>query len=290
MKTIAGGLAAHIATGATTTAFLLLITRKDAEVYAFTSHDEDVTVGAQVYSASPGMDISSIASNAGFAVDNLELSTLHDETVFTTLDILSGRWNNAEYRIDKVNWANPTDGLEPMTAGTLGGVTIRESMVVVELRGLQQYLNQPIGTVSTKTCRANFADFPVQNGPSRCGLTAASFTVAGTVTAVASKQQFTAAGLAQDEDWFGEGIVIFDTGLNANLSAKVKTHATGGVIGLTLPMIQSIQVGDTFEIIAGCRKRRDEDCFTKFSNVVNMDAEPDRPTTDQVTESPEEDE
>lgn len=287
MKTIPIALAAHYATKGTTVAYFLRITRTDDEVFGFTSHDRSITIDSVLYDAGPGLDISGIVTTAGFGVDNLELTTLDDGTVFSRADVLGGVWRNAKFAIYKANWKAPTDGLEPVLAGTIGEGRLKQSSLVFELRGLQQYLQQPIGNVSIKTCRAHFADFPTQNQNNRCGLVAATFTTAAEVTSVTSNQVFTASGLAAAEDYYTEGVLTWTSGANGGLRQKVKAHATGGVLTLSLPMLQTVEVGDEFEIIAGCPKRMEEDCSGKFGNQLNFQGEPHRPSTDDLTKSPE---
>jgi uncharacterized phage protein (TIGR02218 family) len=287
MKTIAVGLAADYASGASFLAYALRIERTDGTVYRFTSYDQDVTISGQTYGASQGMDVQAIITAAGFAVDQFELSTIDDGSVFTRADVLAGRWKNAAFVISRFNPKDPTRGVEVLSTGTLGESTLRQSTLVLEMRGIQQYFQQPIGNVSVKTCRAHFADFPLPNGNNLCRLVAATYTTAGTVTAVASNQAFTAAALAGAADYYTEGILTWTAGDNIGLSQKVKTHAVGGVLGLSLPMIHAVQIGDTFSIIAGCRKRMQEDCSAKFSNQLNFQGEPHRPTTDDLTKAPE---
>ena len=287
MKTFTGPYTAHIAGDAIQRAHALRIERTDGTVFAFTSSDRDATIAGDTYLASQGLDATSLASAAGFAVDNLEITTLDDGTLFSHVDVLSGRWRDAEFLLFEYDPKAPADGTDPKMAGLVGEVTLNQGTVVVELLGLQTYLGQPVGNPSTKTCRANFADHPRQNGRNRCGLTAATYTTTGTVTAVASNQAFTASALSGADDLYGEGIVTWTSGPNSGLSARIKTHGTGGVIGLSQPMISAIAIGNTFSIIQGCRKRFDEDCVAKFANGINFAGEPHRPTTDGVT-APEE--
>ena len=288
MKTIPAALAAHMAQPSTTLAHGLRITRADGQVFGFTSADRDATISGVVYRASPGLDVSSIVIDAGLSVGNLELSTLDDGTVFSRAEVLAGLWGNAAFVIFRYNWASPADGVDTLMAGTLGEVQLKRSTIVAELRDIRQYLQQPIGSVSTKTCRARFADYPAPvSDTTRCRLSAASYTFAATVTSVASNQQFTAPALTQAADYFAEGIVVWTSGPNASLSQKVKAHAAGGVLTLSLPMTFAVAVGHTFTVIAGCRKRLAEDCATKFSNVLNFQGEPHAPTVDALTASPE---
>ena len=287
MKTIPVGLQSLYNSSVQTVAYAMRITRTDGTVYGFTSHDNNIIISAQLYSANPGVDVSQLVCSEGFAVDNLELTTLDDGSVFTREDVLSKRWDNAEFYLFKFNWKDVISGVEPCMSGTFGMVTLRKQSVVVELRGLQQYFQQPVGNPSTKTCRAHFADFPTQNGNNRCGLVAATYTTTGTITSVVSNQDFTASALAGATDYYTEGVLTWTAGNNIGLRQKIKTHTTGGVLSLSLPMVLTVQVGDTFSIIAGCRKRMNEDCSTKFSNQLNFQGEPHRPTTDDLTKNPQ---
>ena len=183
MKTLPSGLAAHIAGGTTTLADLLKITRTDGQVFAFTSAADDVTISSVLYKSAQGLNISSLEASAGLNVDNLELSTLDDGTVFTKLDVLSGRWRNADFVISRYNWANPADGVDVRMVGTVGEVRLHRGYVTAELRGLQQYLQQPIGSVSSKTCRARLGD-------ALCTKDLTAFTYLAEVSAVTSNQVF----------------------------------------------------------------------------------------------------
>lgn len=183
MKTLPVGLAAHIAGGTTTLADLLKITRTDGTVFAFTSAADDVTISSVLYKSAQGLNISSLEASAGLNVDNLELSTLDDGTVFTKLDVLSGRWRNADFVISRYNWSNPADGVDVRMVGTIGEVRLHRGYVTAELRGLQQYLQQPIGSVSSKTCRARLGD-------AMCTKDLTAFTMTNTIGVVDSNQRF----------------------------------------------------------------------------------------------------
>ena len=274
MKTLPALLNTHYSGGTTTLADLLKITRADAAVYAFTSAAYDVTISSQLYKSAQGLNISSIEMSAGLAVDNLELTTLDDGSVFTTLEVLSGVWRNAAFTISRYNWASPADGVEARMAGTIGEVHLHRGYVVAELRGLQQYLQQPVGSVSSKTCRARLGD-------ALCTKNLTAFTHTGTVTSAASQQVFTASAMVQAADYFAEGVLTWTSGPSSGIKMKVKGFASG-VFTLALPMLSAISAGHTFSVIAGCQKRL-TDCVTKFSNVLNFQGEPHLPGIDEVT-------
>lgn len=189
--------------------------------------------------------------------------------------MLGGVWRNAAFLISRYNWSSPADGTEPLLAGTVGEVELRRNSVVAELRGLQQYLQQTVGNVSSKTCRARLGD-------SLCTVNLASFTATGTLTSVSSNQVFADSARAEAAGWFDEGVLTFTSGTCAGLKQKVKLFA-GGQFTLSLPMLQAVQVGDGYSVYAGCRKRL-EDCAGKFNNVLNFQGEPHLPGIDALTQ------
>lgn len=274
-------LETHYGQVCTSLGWLLKITRGDGQVFGFTSAVESTTIDGVVYNASQGLDVSGLSQTAGPAVDNLELTTLDDSTLFQSADVFGGLWRNAEFVLARYNWSVPTDGIDVRIVGIIGEIHVLQASRIIkcELRGLQQYLQQPIGSVSSKTCRARLGDV-------LCTKALGPLTFAATVTSVASNQIFTATALTQAADYFGDGILTWTSGPNINLSQKVKTHATGGVLTLSLPMFQNVAVGHAFNVIAGCRKRMAEDCIAKFANVLNFQGEPHLPGVDAVTKPP----
>ena len=214
MKTLPTALAAHYASGTTTLADLLKITRKDGQVFAFTSASTDVTISGQLYTSAQGLDISSLEVTAGLAVDNLELTTLDDGSIFSRVEVLAGVWRNADFVISRYNWANPIDGIEVRMVGTVGEVHLKRGSITAELRGLQQYLQQPIGSVTSKTCRARLGD-------ALCRVNMSGFTHSVTIDAVASNQVFSlvsSGGSAGDPNWSSVVLAMHMDGANSTTS------------------------------------------------------------------------
>lgn len=286
MKVIPTALSTHQAGDATTLAHALRITRSDGQVFAFTSAGRSVPIGSVTYSADQGLTISAIDSTAGLGVDSLELTTLDDGSLFQQEDIRAGVWQNAEFVIFRYNWAAPSDGVEYLLAGIVGNVNQELGTIRAELRGLQQFLQQPLGSVTSKTCRARLADQPKPAGNNVCGLNAAAWTDALTITAITDSRRIFTVGTARATDWFSEGLATFTAGANAGLKAKIKTHSAGGVIELLSPLQRDLVVGDTLSALAGCRKRR-SDCRDKFGNILNFQGEPDLPGIDALTATPD---
>jgi len=287
MKTIPIALAAHYTGGATTMADAMRITRPDGTVYGFTGATRSTTIGGVLYDATQGLDVTGIVTSAGLAVDNLELTTLDDGTLFKRAEVIAGVWQNSEFLIFRYNWADPTDGVENVLAGTIGQVRLLNGSIACELRGLQQYLQQPVGNITSKTCRANFADYPRPNGNNRCGLSVAAYTEAVTVGVVTSRRQFAIvpAGPPIANGDLDEGLAVFTGGQNAEITAKIRSY-TAAVVTLAADLPYLPITGDTLNVVDGCRKRLAEDCATRFSNERRFQGEPHRPTIDSLTASP----
>lgn len=90
------------------------------------------------------------------------------------------------------------------------------------------------------------------------------------------------APLGGDSGYFDGGLITFTSGANAGLSMEVKNYAPG-VIVLQLPMPYVVAPGDAYTMHAGCDKSL-ETCRDRFSNLVNMRAEPYLPGIDKLVQ------
>ena len=97
------------------------------------------------------------------------------------------------------------------------------------------------------------------------------------VDQVNSQREFISANLNQPDDWWGGiGKVRFISGENEGIEKEVDTSQSDGTVVLWEPFPFPIQVGDAFEIQAGCRKRQ-TDCKNKHNNKYNHQGFPDIP-------------
>jgi uncharacterized phage protein (TIGR02218 family) len=270
-RTIPGALGTHYAGSAMTLAVLWKITRQDAAVYGFTTHDQPIVFGGLTYQPSSAFDPSAIATKSEFNVDDMEVIGLLDSSGITVADIEAGRWDRAWIEVRRVNWASLGDGAEILRVGEIGNINRRGAgQFVAELRGLMQRLQNNIGRLISPLCDAEVGD-------ARCGVNMASFTHTTTITTATSRRVFTASGLAQAAGYFNGGKITFTSGGNNGVTADIKAHTTGGVLTLQLDLPAATANGDAFTIYAGCDKRHvvtagvaSGDCGTKFSNIVNF--------------------
>ena len=206
----------------------------------------------------------------------------------TRAEIESGKWDNASVYEFATDWANPVEDEEEINLYTLGKVEDVDGVYTVQMMGLKDKLGQRVGRTHTPSCLWTFADNHLDTGiiatdKSRCKLSAASFTVTGTLTSVTSAEEFADSARSEADDYFGNGEIIFTSGLNAGLSRRNVKSFSGGAIKTNAPFYYLPQVGDSYTMIAGCRKRGKEDCTGKFSNRKRFGGFSYVPTKSQVT-------
>jgi uncharacterized phage protein (TIGR02218 family) len=286
VKTIPSGLQSNWGSDTPTPADCWHIARQDGAVFAFTNHDRPITLASVTYTPSSAFDASAVSTRAELNVDNLEVIGLLDSAGITEADIEAGLWDGATVTLYRCNWANPAAGAEIVRTGSIGTINRSGSTFVAELRGLMQALQTNIGKLFTPLC-------PVDLGSTACGVDLLALAASGTVTSVTSKRLFAASALPGAAGLYDWGEIEWTSGLNDGRRMDVKTHASGGVITLQLPMGKTVQVGDTFSILPGCDKRfvveRDADgvvtgvagdCVNKFSNGINFQGYPAAPGAD----------
>lgn len=276
MKNLDPDLQAHLNGGTTTLATCWHLIRQDGVELGFTDHDRDLTVDALLYKAATGFTATSVESKADFSVDNLDLEGVLDSDEISESDILNGRYDYAEVEIFMVNYADLTQGRVYLKRGRMGEVKVSRSQFVAELRGLSQHLQQTIGRLYTSSCDAVLGD-------ARCAKALGAFTFSATITSVTDRQKFKCSSLAQAAGYFTGGLVTFTSGNNDDLKMEVKEFDATQVT-LALPMPNTVQVGDTLSIVAGCDKTA-ATCKAKFNNIVNFRGFPDIPGTDAIMET-----
>lgn len=261
MKTRSAGLIAHQALERTTLCWLWKVTRTDAQVFGFTNLDVDVTYDGVTYAAATGFTPTAIEGRSDLSVPNLDVQGMLDSAAITEADLLGGLWDEAVVQIMEINYNAISDGPMRLRTGVLGNVQAGRTAFTAELRGMAQRLQQPVGRTYTAACDATLGD-------ARCSVNVAALQVSGSVTTATSQRQWTDTSMAQAADYFGAGKVTWLTGANAGLSMEVASFASGVFITY-LPMPNTVAVGDTYNVVPGCRKRRVEDCATKFNNAIN---------------------
>lgn len=276
-----------------TRAMFIWVQRSDGQQFGFTSCDvkQVIPINGQDILFSEGMDLSVVEQGLDLNVNNGEVQFLPND-IISIPDLLTGVWNNFKYIAFEADWVDPQD-IDIISVGMSGEVKIEDGKYTAETRGLKQPLRNPQGFATQATCRARFADYPVPTKPNiLCSLDPADWTVAGSVTTANGRRQVTDSARTEADDWFGMGILTFESGDNAGFSRLVSNYE-GGVFTFDRPFDYEIHVGDAYSAIAGCRKRHDRtldnpdgvsDCLDKFDNVLNFQGEPHTPGGDKLTQ------
>jgi uncharacterized phage protein (TIGR02218 family) len=280
MKTLPPGLAAHLASGATTLAWCWRLTRRDGTRLGFTDHDRDIAFDGTTFEAAAGFTASEIKDAVGLSVDNLEVESALSSGRLSEQDLAAGLYDDARVEIFRVNWQAPEERVL-IRSGSLGEVRRAGIAFAAEVRGLAHYLQQPKGRLFQYGCDADLGD-------TRCGidLNSPAYRGTGTIDSVASARRFTTTGLGGfADDWFTRGLLTFTSGANAGHAVEVKRHELrDGVVTIELWQEpgEMPAAGHTFTVTAGCDKQL-ATCRAKFANVVNFRGFPHMPGNDFVT-------
>jgi uncharacterized phage protein (TIGR02218 family) len=219
----------------------------------------------------------------------IDIGSVYDVDTITRDQIQSGYWDGARVHSFFTQWHTPIEDELSDRLYTMGKVREEDDRYTVELMGHLDLLNQSSGVIMTPGCRYVLGDAHVDGttiatDKSKCKVGSLVANIPSSITSIVSPIQFLGAGLeAYPDDWFGYGELMFTSGQNAGLHFKYVTSFTGGaVIELAQPFYYPIEVGDTFDIRAGCRKRFTNDCIGKFSNAVHFGGYPDVPQKSSV--------
>lgn len=255
---------------------------------AATSPVDLVMSNSEIYSGGEFTAPTTRESNLGEGATSIDFGFVNDVGSIDRAQIQSGKWDGANIYVFATDWDAPVEDEEPISRLIMGAIEDVDGRYTAQMMGIRDLLNQSSGRTVTKSCQWTFCDQHLDTGiiasdRSRCGLNPATYTVTGSITAVTDAGEFTDSARAEEYDWFGNGEFIFTSGANAGLKRQTVAGFSSGVITLAAPFYFTPEVGDTYEMIAGCRKRGAEDCTGKFGNRPAFGGFSYVPTTSQVT-------
>lgn len=284
MRSIHPELQARLDGGATTLCRCWRVVRRDGAVFGFTDHDRDLAFEGTVFRAASGLDAGALQAGTGLSVDNGQAVGALSSTAVTEADIGEGRFDRAEVTQWLVDWTRPELRVV-LFAGEFGEIRRSDGAFEVELRGLADVLNVPVGRSMLRTCDRVLGD-------GKCGVdvTAPAFAVEALVAEGSAGAVVRVAGdlAAYAPEWFVHGQVVWLDGRNAGTSQSVKADrmaAGGREVELWQEPPAGLVAGDPFRLVAGCDKRA-ETCREKFGNFLNFRGFPHIPGEDWVTAYP----
>ncbi len=285
MRRVDPELQARLDGGATTLCRCWRVERRDGAVFGFTDHDGDVAFDGTVFRAASGLDAGALQAGTGLSVDNGQAIGALTSAAVSEEDIREGRFDRARVVQWLVDWSRP-DLRVVMFAGEFGEIRRADNAFEVELRGLADALNVPLGRTMLRTCDRVLGD-------ARCGVDTLrpEFSVEAVVGAGSAGAVIEVGGdlAAYAAEWFQQGHLVWLDGRNAGTSQSVKVDRVlpGGArqVELWQEPPAAVQAGDRFRLVAGCDKRA-ETCRAKFDNFLNYRGFPHIPGDDWVTAYP----
>lgn len=274
---------AHLKTGSTTVCRAWKVVRRDGRVLGFTDHDRDLEFDGVTYVARSGLTARALQQTTGLSVDNTEaMGALSDASVREE-DILAGRFDGAEVTAFMVNWDQLSERAI-LFMGNFGEIVRSKGAFQVELRGLSERLNQPVGRVYHAECSAILGD-------KRCTIDMAqpANSVETPILKAVEGRVFHLTLLsAYDTPWFERGRLVVLDGQGRDQSGVIKTDRIVGqvrVIELWQGFTSVPVPGDSVRLEAGCDKRG-KTCRDKFANFLNFRGFPNIPGEDWLSAAP----
>jgi uncharacterized phage protein (TIGR02218 family) len=288
MRTIPSGMQALLDQNTLYKCNLYTFTLLSGETHYWTDADIDVVVNSTLYhSDAPGISGFQYTIVRGLQVDTLELVIAPRSTDVIAgipwhIAARSGVLNGASMVIQRAflpAWGIPGYALE-LFSGSVDSAPHAEMTVTLNIISDAAKLNTLIPIQIFQPTCLNSLYKP------GCDVAIASYTFTGTVGAVSSIVAFDTS-MTQADGYFQQGRIIFNTGNNSGSRRGIKSYVhTNGHVELSNPLEFDIQTGDTFTIIAGCNKLRDDpNGCQKFSNQAKFRAFPYTPKPETVIAS-----
>lgn len=258
-------------------AWLLKITRVDGEIIAATTHNTTLTVGGVDYLPTSSFVETNLEQASGDGASNVELQGAIDDDRLTDEDFRAGLYDNAVVELSLVPWANPALGTVPQLYAVVGAIGLDGPQWKLELHGLSQLLQRPVGQLHSITCRARLGD-------AKCGVALGPHTVTGTLTHAPSDLTVGDTSRAEATRFFDYSRLTWTGGANDGLVVEVQRYALVdgvGVFRFVRPLPHSPSIGDTYSVYRGCDFRY-ATCKDVFANTLNFRGEPSMPGQDAI--------
>lgn len=177
------------------------------------------------------------------------------------------------------SYGDTTAGLVLMFLGRIAECDIGDMSVTINVNSPMELLDQqsPRNLV-TPGCGWTLYD-------EGCTLLPASFETACVIQAGSTRSLLLVSGPSQISQYFNQGKIIFNTGVNDKLSRAIKSWAKGagstGTISIFPPLPQVPTPGDLLKAYPGCNKSpTDVNGCPKFANLANFRGFPDVPVAE----------
>lgn len=234
-----------------------------------------------VFKHTIGLVASQVEHPDGTDPSNCEVDFLIKSADITEADVESGKWDHGSFTVFTTNALDLRMGQMIVQRGYFGKWDQAGSRYTVELRGINEALQQVIGKVTDELCDADYGD-------ARCGLNLAARGEihTGTLTSVTNNATFRDTSRTEGAEYFDNARGAWLTGLNAGFPFHVDTWNTSTKeFKLRRPAPFLPVAGDTYTVNRGCKKRKVPDCLDR-ENVINLRGTPDVPPEEEFISVP----
>lgn len=260
------------------------ITLKSGLTFRYASYDRDITLpDGRVFSCKgPLFKRTGIKLTSGISVDKMTVTVYTDAA-----DLISGTPMMQIAHAGGFDEAKLTLLLCVMSSPgvVVGAIEMFGGYIDVETGGgLEMKWTVKSGVQKLNVeypLRKYYPECPYSMYDSGCGLDFAAYTTTGTVTGVASTQDFNTS-VSKTDGYYEQGGIEFTSRALSGVSAPIKaSYQTNGRIILLIPLDASPSIGDTFKIYPGCDKTP-ATCKNKFNNFSRNRATPYIPLKETI--------
>lgn len=246
-----------------TTAWCVRIVCVNGTVLRLTTYPTDLVMSnATVYETDSGYEQTAYTADTTMAASVIDVEGFVGLAGITRDQIAAGVLDNARVYVFRCNFLSPSEDYEPVASGFFGKTTLADDRYKIEMMSLIDTLSQSVGKTYTAACSRTFGD-------SGCGVDLDTLDVVGAVTSVTSNAVFRDSSRTEAVDFFIAGTIHFTSGANLGLKPlEIKRYAADGTIETFDAFFYPPQIGDTYVMVPGCRKRL-VDCQAR-SNVINF--------------------
>jgi len=247
---------------------LARITRSDGTVLRIAEAETSITVDAQTYVPLPGCEIMGVKHILGGDKPSLQINFSHsDGGVIDTFDLNVGLWDGAEVILYVVDRNNLTTLGDPLFTGSVQPIVLNPIGATgsFDIRGLSAKA-ESIAQRYSPMCRTDLFS-------SLCQVDPDAWDHTGTVGTIIDRFNITVAGLGSPpvDGWFNQGVGETAAGIKFEIGNWVFS-----TLQLTtyLPVCALFTPGEALTLWPGCDKTVGPNGCGRFSNWINMQAEP----------------
>lgn len=219
----------------------------------------------------PGIIPKAIVSKSSLEVDNSQFDGFLTPDIFDERELESGLWEDAKVLLFVFDPAMISAGTGFLGYGRAGKAKfISDGSFSIELRSLEDFLQQPIGDRISKTCRnptlgQGTCPVNLDGKDSKGNDLRANVQLTSVPSLPEGRTKLVSTSLTSFPDHhFDRGMVFFMSGENEGVTREVREFDNAGILYLWEPVPKPLAVEDSIRVDCGCDKRW-ETCIGRYA-------------------------